>query len=144
MDMLHNSNRIQKRSGNNSLFFKKKCFFVCRKALPPRIMLDVKTYAKEIGFMYNRQGKGGSYMAFLDKMTDFSRSAMKKSEEVMETAKINLKISQKKSVIKDYQVEIGKIIYTSFKNGELAMLCEKIKLEEEEMGALQESLENEA
>ncbi|WP_206459051.1 hypothetical protein [Anaerovorax sp. IOR16] len=83
-------------------------------------------------------------MAFLDKMTDFSRSAMKKSEEVMETAKINLKISQKKSVIKDYQVEIGKIIYTSFKNGELAMLCEKIKLEEEEMGALQESLENEA
>ncbi|MEA4988488.1 MAG: hypothetical protein VB095_10550 [Anaerovorax sp.] len=88
-------------------------------------------------------------MAFLDKMTDFSRSAMKKSEEVMETAKINLTISQKKSVIKDYQIESGKIIYTSYKNGatletELAMLCEKIKLEEEEMKALQESLKNEA
>ncbi|WP_324823821.1 hypothetical protein [Sinanaerobacter sp. ZZT-01] len=86
-------------------------------------------------------------MALLDKMTDFSRSAMKKSEEVMETAKINLKISQKKSVIKEYQIEIGEKVYTSYKNGvelegELALLCEKIKAEEEEIKALQESLES--
>lgn len=88
-------------------------------------------------------------MAFLDKMTDFSRSAMKKSEEVMETAKINLKISQKKSMMKEHQMEIGKIMYAAYKSGailesEIGMLCEKIKAEEEEMQALQESLKNEA
>lgn len=88
-------------------------------------------------------------MAFLDKMTDFSRSAMKKSEGVMETAKINLKISQKKSIMKEHQIEIGKMMYASYKNGEtldsnVVGFCEKIKKEEEEMQALQESLNNEA
>ncbi len=88
-------------------------------------------------------------MTLLDKMTDFSRSAMKKSEEVMETAKINLKISQKKSIMKEFQIEIGEKVYALYKAGgelapDLALLCEKIKAEEEEMKELQKSLENEA
>lgn len=84
-------------------------------------------------------------MTFLDRMTDVKRSAVKKSGEMMDTAKIKLKISENKSIVKDYKIEIGTAVYEKFCKGEepeqaLRDLCEKIRQKEEENRNLEDEL----
>ena len=66
----------------------------------------------------------------------------------MENTKTTLKISEKKSIMKDYYIEIGKLIYDNYKKGEqqsgqVSELCQKLKEQEAEIKALQEQLNNE-
>lgn len=84
-------------------------------------------------------------MAFLDRVTDMGRTAAKKSGEMMDTAKTKLKISENKSIMKDYEIEIGKLIYAKYQKGEaldvqVMELCEKIKEKEAENDELERSL----
>ncbi|MBQ8590762.1 MAG: hypothetical protein IJ486_09975 [Firmicutes bacterium] len=85
-------------------------------------------------------------MAFLDKMSDFGKTVAKKSGEAMDTAKIKLKISDHKSQIKEYKIQIGNNVYVSIDAGaELDMealkdLCAKIKEEEAAIAELEASL----
>ncbi|WP_130863554.1 hypothetical protein [Bacilliculturomica massiliensis] len=84
-------------------------------------------------------------MAFLDKVTDMGRTAAKKSEEMMDVAKTKLKISENKSIMKDFEIEIGKLVYAKYQKGEaldvqLLELCEKIKEKEAENSRLESAL----
>ena len=59
-------------------------------------------------------------MAFLDKVSDFGKTVAKKSGEAVDTAKIKIKISDRKGNIKDIKVQMGTAIYETFEaNGEL-------------------------
>ena len=88
-------------------------------------------------------------MAFLDKMTDFSRTVAKKSEQMMDTAKLKVKISENRSIMKDYEIQLGKLVYEKYNNGEMMEeqwkeLCEKIKEKETENEELQRALSSES
>ncbi len=56
-------------------------------------------------------------MAFLDKVSDLGKSAMKKAGEGVEAGKIALKINEEKGKIKDAEIELGKYIYSQYLNG---------------------------
>ena len=85
-------------------------------------------------------------MAFLDKMSDLGRTVAKKSGEAVDTAKIKLKISDHRSQIKEYKVQIGTSVYEAFEadghpDGEaLHQLYLKIKEEEAAINELEASL----
>ena len=71
-------------------------------------------------------------MAFLDKVSDLGKSVGKKSGEMIETTKINLKINEEKSKIKDMENELGKYIYSQYSIGAefdstAKEMCAKIK-----------------
>jgi NADH pyrophosphatase NudC (nudix superfamily) len=71
-------------------------------------------------------------MAFLDKVSDLGKTAAKKSGEMFETTKINLKINEEKSKIKDVEIELGKYIYNQYLNGaefdaDAKEMCVKMK-----------------
>lgn len=85
-------------------------------------------------------------MTFLDRMTDVKRSAVKKSGEMMDAAKIKLKISENKSIVKEHKIEIGTVIYEKFCKGEeldpgLCEICGRIKQKEEENRVLEDELQ---
>ena len=83
-------------------------------------------------------------MAFLDKVSDFGKTVAKKSGEAVDTAKI--KISDRKSNIKELKVQMGTSIYEDFEaesdlNVEaLKELYKKIKEEEAAIAELEASL----
>lgn len=85
-------------------------------------------------------------MAFLDKVTDFGKTVAKKSGEAVDTAKIKLKISDRKSQIKDYKIQMGNSIYEDFEaEGDINVealkeLYNKIKEEEAAIRELEASL----
>ncbi|MBR6501032.1 MAG: hypothetical protein IKT25_05935 [Firmicutes bacterium] len=85
-------------------------------------------------------------MAFLDKVSDFGKTVAKKSGEAVDTAKIKIKISDRKSNIKDLKVQMGTSIYEDFEaesdvNVEaLKELYVKIKEEEAAIAELEASL----
>ena len=85
-------------------------------------------------------------MAFLDKVSDFGKTVVKKSGEAVDTAKIKIKISDRKSNIKDLKVQMGTSIYEDFEaesdvNVEaLKELYLKIKEEEAAIAELEASL----
>lgn len=71
-------------------------------------------------------------MAFLDKVSDLGKSAMKKAGEGVEAGKIALKINEEKGKIKDTEIELGKYIYSQYSNGAefdvtAKEMCAKIK-----------------
>lgn len=71
-------------------------------------------------------------MAFLDKVSDLGKSAMKKAGEGVEAGKIALKINEEKGKIKDTEIELGKYIYSQYLNGAefdsaAREMCDKIK-----------------
>ena len=85
-------------------------------------------------------------MAFLDKVSDFGKTVAKKSGEAMDTAKIKIKISDRKSNIKDLKIQMGNSVYEDFEaeadiNVEaLKELYNKIKEEEAVIAELEASL----
>ena len=85
-------------------------------------------------------------MAFLDKVSDFGKTVAKKSGEAVDTAKIKLKISDRRSQIKEYKVQMGTGIYDAFEADEevnleeLKVLYQKIKEEEAAIAELEASL----
>lgn len=56
-------------------------------------------------------------MAFLDKVSDLGKSAMKKAGEGVESGKLALKINEEKGKIKDVEIQLGKYIYSQYLNG---------------------------
>jgi NADH pyrophosphatase NudC (nudix superfamily) len=83
-------------------------------------------------------------MAFLDKVSDLGKNAMKKSGEAVETAKITLKINEVKSKIKDAEIELGKYYYSQYQSGiqldnAAADICVKMKSMYDEIEELQQS-----
>ena len=85
-------------------------------------------------------------MAFLDKVSDFGKTVAKKSGEAVDTAKIKIKISDRKSQIKEYKIQMGTSVYEDFEadgnvNVEaLKELYQKIKEEEAAIAELEASL----
>ena len=85
-------------------------------------------------------------MAFLDKVSDFGKTVAKKSGEAVDTAKIKIKISDRKGNIKDIKVQMGTAIYEAFEaDAELDLealkeLYAKIKEEEAAIAELEASL----
>lgn len=85
-------------------------------------------------------------MAFLDKVSDFGKTVAKKSGEAVDTAKIKIKISDRKGNIKDIKVQMGNAIYETFEaDAELDLealkeLYAKIKEEEAAIAELEASL----
>ena len=85
-------------------------------------------------------------MAFLDKVSDFGKTVAKKSGEAVATAKLKIKISDRKSNIKDLKVKMGTSIYEDFEVESevhveaLKELYLKIKEEEAAIAELEASL----
>lgn len=85
-------------------------------------------------------------MAFLDKVSDLGKTVAKKSGEAMDVAKIKLKISDHKSQIKEYKIQMGTAVYNAYEaegepdSEELRELYSKIKEEEEAIQKLEASL----
>ncbi len=85
-------------------------------------------------------------MAFLDKVSDLGKSAMKKAGEGVEAGKIALKINEEKGKIKDTEIELGKYIYSQYLNGTefdatAKEMCVKIKDMYENIEELQKQRE---
>lgn len=85
-------------------------------------------------------------MAFLDKVSDLGKSAMKKAGEGVEAGKIALKINEEKGKIKDTEIELGKYIYSQYLNGAefdatAKEMCVKIKDMYENIEELQKQRE---
>jgi uncharacterized protein (DUF2164 family) len=83
-------------------------------------------------------------MAFLDKVSDLGKNAVKKTSEAAEAAKVNLQIKEIKSKIKDTEIELGKFYYNQYQNGtqleDSAMeICAKIKSMYNEIEGLDDS-----
>ncbi|MBQ9931154.1 MAG: hypothetical protein IJO79_02280 [Firmicutes bacterium] len=83
-------------------------------------------------------------MAFLDKVTDLTRAAAKRSGEMVEAGKVAIEISKLRSEIKDIHIEIGKVVCRLNNAGitldpELRYMCEEV---EEKLRAI-EALEAE-
>lgn len=71
-------------------------------------------------------------MAFLDKVSDLGKSAMKKAGEGVESGKLALKINEEKGKIKDVEIQLGKYIYSQYLSGaefdaEAKEMCVKMK-----------------
>ncbi len=85
-------------------------------------------------------------MAFLDKMSDLGKSVAKKSGEAVDAAKIKLKISEHKSRIREYKIQMGSDVCQAYEAGELLddnglyQLYLKVRDEEEAIKGLEASL----
>ena len=86
-------------------------------------------------------------MAFLDKVQDLGKSAMKKAGEGVEAGKTALKINEEKGKIKDAEIELGKFYYNQYLSGvqldaEAAAICAAIKGHYDNIEELQQHKED--
>lgn len=86
-------------------------------------------------------------MAFFDKVSDLGKAAAKKSGEMLEVTKVNVKITEKKSKLKEVEVQLGKHYYEQYQAGAIldataVEFCEKMKEIEESIEELKESLKD--
>lgn len=75
-------------------------------------------------------------MAFLDKLGSLAKNAADKTNEMMETSKLNSKINESKSKIAARKSEIGEYYWKKYESGEtlheeVMELCAAIKAEDE-------------
>jgi len=81
-------------------------------------------------------------MAFLNKVSDLGKSAIKKAGEGVEAGKITLKINEEKGKIKDLENELGKYYYQQYESGAAlddaaSQICAQIKAKYEAIDELQ-------
>lgn len=76
--------------------------------------------------------KGGSKLAFLDKISSMAKNAADKTNDMIEVNRINSKISAEKVRITDYKNTIGEYYWSKYNSGEeidpeATRICEEIK-----------------
>jgi hypothetical protein len=84
-------------------------------------------------------------MSFLDTLGKAAHAAAKKSEELVEVAKLNMNVNSEEDKIKKVLLQIGEAVYEKFKTDgtimqEFSDFCEQIKAHEETIKSLKEKI----
>lgn len=85
-------------------------------------------------------------MAFFDRLNDLAKNIGDKTNDVIETTKLNTKINSEKSAISELMRQIGELYYEKYTTGEQALpeiaeLCASIDAHNQAISAAQSEIE---